>query len=218
MERSAPPYCRHHDELGRTASPSSAPVSPAPRWPFSCCAQAAPPLAAALRIVLVDPRAGDRRGRGLRDARLSLSAQCRRRPDVARWREARRFPRLPARARASTPPPATIYRARCMATTCARVSPKRAPARAANVECVHHRASALQLRRAMTAAGRCGSTTAAHWRADDVVLALGNPPPATLPELAALVDNERYIRDPWSIGGSRTRTSAACCSWAADSP
>ena len=77
-----------------------------------------------------------------------------------------------------------------------------AAARAAappNVELVHHRASAWQLRRND---GRWvlwldnGSALAA----DDVVLALGNSPPTTPPELAHLTYSERYVRDPWSIG------------------
>ncbi len=65
--------------------------------------------------------------------------------------------------------------------------------------CVHHRASALQLRK-----------TSNHWdlwlddgsalRADDVVLALGNAPPASLPALAPIASSERYVRDPWNIG------------------
>jgi uncharacterized NAD(P)/FAD-binding protein YdhS len=33
-----------------------------------------------------------------------------------------------------------------------------------------------------------------------VVLALGNPPPATLAELSPLTHSRRYISDPWSIG------------------
>ncbi|HEU5135926.1 MAG TPA: FAD/NAD(P)-binding protein [Steroidobacteraceae bacterium] len=67
------------------------------------------------------------------------------------------------------------------------------------VEVVQHRASAWQLRRND---GRWvlwldnGSALAA----DDVVLALGNPPPATPTELTHMVYNERYVRDPWSIG------------------
>jgi len=70
---------------------------------------------------------------------------------------------------------------------------------AANTSCTHHRATALQLRRD---AGRWalwlddGSTL----RADDVVLALGNPPPASLPELSGLTASGRYVQDPWSIG------------------
>ena len=77
-----------------------------------------------------------------------------------------------------------------------------AEARAAapkNVECVHHRASAWQLRR--------NDDRWLLWLddgtplpADDVVLALGNPPPATPAELAHLAHSARYVSDPWSIG------------------
>jgi uncharacterized NAD(P)/FAD-binding protein YdhS len=77
-----------------------------------------------------------------------------------------------------------------------------AEARAAappNVECVHRRASAWQLRR--------NDDRWLLWLddgtplpADDVVLALGNPPPATLGVLAHLTHSTRYINDPWSIG------------------
>jgi uncharacterized NAD(P)/FAD-binding protein YdhS len=79
----------------------------------------------------------------------------------------------------------------------ARFAQARASAPA--VECVHHRASAWQLRRND---GRWvlwldnGTALAA----DDVVLALGNPPPATPAALAHLNYNDRYVRDPWSIG------------------
>ncbi len=34
--------------------------------------------------------------------------------------------------------------------------------------------------------------------ADDVVLALGNPPPATLPAAASIVDHPAYVDDPWA--------------------
>jgi len=77
-----------------------------------------------------------------------------------------------------------------------------AEARAAapsNVECVHRRASAWQLRR--------NDDRWLLWlddgtplTADDVALALGNPPPAIPPELAHLAHSRRYISDPWSIG------------------
>jgi uncharacterized NAD(P)/FAD-binding protein YdhS len=74
----------------------------------------------------------------------------------------------------------------------------------ANVECMHHRASVLQLRRV---AGLSAGSRWSLWledgkelRADDVVLAIGNPPPACLPELTPLAESERYVRDPWSIG------------------
>ena len=77
-----------------------------------------------------------------------------------------------------------------------------AEARAAappNVEFVHHRASAWQLRR--------NDDRWLLWLddgtplpADDVVLAFGNPPPATPSELVRLAHSARYISDPWSIG------------------
>ena len=38
--------------------------------------------------------------------------------------------------------------------------------------------------------------------ADDVVLALGNPPPASLPGTQSLQDSPRYIADPWSAPSS----------------
>ena len=38
--------------------------------------------------------------------------------------------------------------------------------------------------------------------ADDVVLALGNPPPANLPETRSLQASPRYIADPWSVPAS----------------
>jgi len=77
-----------------------------------------------------------------------------------------------------------------------------AEARAAappNVEFVHHRASAWQLRR--------NDDRWLLWLddgtplpADDVVLAFGNPPPAMPSELVRLAHSARYISDPWSIG------------------
>jgi uncharacterized NAD(P)/FAD-binding protein YdhS len=77
-----------------------------------------------------------------------------------------------------------------------------AEARAAappNVECVHHRASAWQLRR-QDDRWLLWLDDGTPLPADDVVLALGNPPPATPPELAHLAHRDRYISDPWSIG------------------
>jgi uncharacterized NAD(P)/FAD-binding protein YdhS len=69
----------------------------------------------------------------------------------------------------------------------------------ANLECVHRRASVIQLRKQD---GRWllwlddGGTLPA----DDVVLAIGNPPPAAIPQIADLANTPRYVHDPWSIG------------------
>ena len=67
------------------------------------------------------------------------------------------------------------------------------------VECVHHRASAWQLRR--------NDDRWLLWLddgtplpLDDVALAVGNPPPATPAELTHLASSARYVSDPWSIG------------------
>jgi len=77
-----------------------------------------------------------------------------------------------------------------------------AEARAAapsNVECVHHRTSAWQLRR-QDERWLLWLDDGTPLPADDVVLALGNPPPATMTELAHLAHSNRYVKDPWSIG------------------
>jgi len=79
----------------------------------------------------------------------------------------------------------------------ARLAEARAAA-PAGMTCTHRHASVLQLRRAE---GRFllwlddGSTLTA----DDVVLALGNAPPATPRELAGIAGTENYLRDPWSL-------------------
>jgi len=67
-------------------------------------------------------------------------------------------------------------------------------------DCVHHCASAWQLRRRSDGRWLLWLDDGSALPADDVVLALGNPPPATLPELAHLAHTDRYVRDPWSIG------------------
>jgi len=74
-----------------------------------------------------------------------------------------------------------------------------ARAAAPTVECVHHRASAWQLRR-QDERWLLWLDDGTPLAADDVVLALGNPPPATPAELAHLAYSDRYISDPWSIG------------------
>lgn len=71
---------------------------------------------------------------------------------------------------------------------------------APGIHCVHHRASVLQLRRAQDGRFDLWLDDGTALRADQVVLALGNPPPATPRELAGIAGTDRYIRDPWSLG------------------
>lgn len=72
----------------------------------------------------------------------------------------------------------------------------------AHVNCTHRRAAALQLRRADDGRWELWLDDGTALRADDVVLALGNPPPANLPQLEPIERSDRYIHDPWSIGAS----------------
>jgi uncharacterized NAD(P)/FAD-binding protein YdhS len=83
----------------------------------------------------------------------------------------------------------------------ARLEEARGVARA-RAECVHHRGSVLQLRRDGDGHSRwlLWLDDGSALRADEVVLALGNPPPGCLPELAPIAESDRYVRDPWSIG------------------
>ena len=91
-----------------------------------------------------------------------------------------------------------------------------AEARAAapkTVECVHHRASAWQLRRNddrwLLLARRWHAAACRRRGAGARQSAAGNSGRA-----ANLANSPRYVSDPWSIGSSRIRkTSAACCSW-----
>jgi uncharacterized NAD(P)/FAD-binding protein YdhS len=69
-----------------------------------------------------------------------------------------------------------------------------------SAEVTHRRASALQLRKGIDGRWDLWLDDGSTLRADDVVLALGNPPPAIPPELAPLANTPRYISDPWSIG------------------
>ena len=80
----------------------------------------------------------------------------------------------------------------------ARLAEARAAA-PSNVECTHHRASAWQLRR-QDDRWLLWLDDGTPVTADDVVLAVGNPPPATPAELTHLAHSRRYVRDPWSIG------------------
>jgi len=81
----------------------------------------------------------------------------------------------------------------------ARFAEARAGARA-GVECRHHRARALQLRRGGDDRWFLWLDDGSALRADDVVLAFGNPPPATFPVFAPVAHDARVVADPWSIG------------------
>ena len=70
---------------------------------------------------------------------------------------------------------------------------------AARVSCVHLRASAVQLRNS-PAGFDLWLEDGSALSPDQVVLALGNAPPATPRELAGLAVTDRYLRDPWSLG------------------
>lgn len=70
----------------------------------------------------------------------------------------------------------------------------------AGVEYEYHRARALQLRRGADYRWFLWLDDGSAVRADEVVLAFGNPPPATLPAFASMAKDERFIADPWSIG------------------
>lgn len=73
-------------------------------------------------------------------------------------------------------------------------------AAAGHASCVHHRASVLQLRKSAGGGWDLWLDDGTALHADDVVLALGNPPPACLPSLEPIASSPRYVRDPWSIG------------------
>lgn len=65
---------------------------------------------------------------------------------------------------------------------------------------LHHRARVLQLRRAQDGRWDLWLDDGSAQRADDVVLALGNPPPAMLPVLAPISSTVFSLDDPWSLG------------------
>jgi uncharacterized NAD(P)/FAD-binding protein YdhS len=78
-----------------------------------------------------------------------------------------------------------------------------AAARAAAPEhlgCEHRRARALQVRRAVPGPWQLWLDDGGILVADQVVLALGNPPPACPDALRALSGSSAVIQDPWSIG------------------
>jgi uncharacterized NAD(P)/FAD-binding protein YdhS len=70
----------------------------------------------------------------------------------------------------------------------------------AHLRALHYRARALQLRRASDGRWELWLDDGSAQRADEVVLALGNPPPASLPQLAAIAGTRFSVDDPWSLG------------------
>src|SRR5690348_7426135 len=72
-------------------------------------------------------------------------------------------------------------------------------AAAAGREALHCRARVLQIRRG-TGRWSLWLDDGHELQADDVVLAIGNAPPARLPAFASLAGSPHYIEDPWSIG------------------
>src|SRR4051812_8046252 len=73
-------------------------------------------------------------------------------------------------------------------------------AASAGTACTHVTARALQLRRRAAGGFELWLDNGTAVRADEVVLALGNAPPAIPPQCAALARHPRFINDPWSIG------------------
>lgn len=70
-----------------------------------------------------------------------------------------------------------------------------------HLRCTHHRAAVLQLRRpAPDSPWELWLDDGKALRADEVVLALGNPPPACPAALEPITAGHRYVRDPWTIG------------------
>ena len=155
---------------------------------------------------------GNRRRSRLRDARLSLSAQRRGRADVARRRRAPRLPRLRARqgihAAAGDYLPRQVYGDYLRA----RLAEAARAAAGARVDCVTPRARAAAAA-AATAGWELWLDDGSALRADDVVLALGNPPPACLPGLAPLAASGRYVAIPGAsepgAPGYRQRAAAS---------
>jgi uncharacterized NAD(P)/FAD-binding protein YdhS len=75
-----------------------------------------------------------------------------------------------------------------------------ARAAAPHVSITHRRARALRLRRVPGTGWELWLDDGGALRADDVVLATGNPPPGCLPGLERLCGSEVYEPDPWSLG------------------
>jgi uncharacterized NAD(P)/FAD-binding protein YdhS len=63
----------------------------------------------------------------------------------------------------------------------------------------HRRGRALRLRRGTRGGWDLWLDDGSVQRADIVVLALGNPPPARLPEFEPITGSRHYVDDPWSV-------------------
>jgi uncharacterized NAD(P)/FAD-binding protein YdhS len=70
----------------------------------------------------------------------------------------------------------------------------------ANLRAVHHQARVLQLRRASDGRFESWLDDGSARRADEVVLAIGNAPPARLDVFKPIAAACQYIDDPWTIG------------------
>jgi uncharacterized NAD(P)/FAD-binding protein YdhS len=70
----------------------------------------------------------------------------------------------------------------------------------AHLRAVHYRARALQLRRSADERWELWLDDGSAQRADEIVLALGNPPPASLPQLNPIASSAFCVDDPWSLG------------------
>jgi uncharacterized NAD(P)/FAD-binding protein YdhS len=68
------------------------------------------------------------------------------------------------------------------------------------VSCSHVAARALQLRRRADGGFELWLDNGTAVRAHEVVLALGNAPPAVPHECASIAGHARFVNDPWSIG------------------
>jgi uncharacterized NAD(P)/FAD-binding protein YdhS len=69
-----------------------------------------------------------------------------------------------------------------------------------NLRASHHRARVLQLRRTMDGRFDLWLDDGSAQRADEVVLALGNSPPAMLEVFRPIAGSCHYVDDPWTIG------------------
>ena len=65
---------------------------------------------------------------------------------------------------------------------------------------IHCRARVLQARRGPDSRWALWLEDGRSQAADTVILALGNPPPATLDQFASIAASGHYIHDPWTIG------------------